>query len=76
MVGVCEKVHEPASPVLNPLPVAETIVPFGPLVGVSTMKGPVTIIFAEAESPVPPVTVRVYVPGVAVVAIVNPLPVN
>jgi len=72
--GACPKVHVPASPVLKPLPVTATIVPIEPMLGVSTMNGvlTVTVKLAEAESPVVPVTVSVYVPGVAPVFTMNP----
>ena len=79
-LGVCTKfgvLHGPASAELKLLPVTATIVPMGPMLGVSTMNGvlTVTVKLAEAVSPVAPVTVSVYVPGVAEGATVNP-PVN
>jgi len=61
-----------ASAVSNPPPVAVTWVPIGPELGVRVRNGPVTVKLAEAESPVLPVTVRVYTPGVAPDLIVNP----
>ena len=66
--------HGPASAGLNPLPVTATIVPIGPILGVRIMTGvlTVTVKVAEAESPLLPVTVRVYVPGVAPALTVNP----
>jgi hypothetical protein len=63
---------------LKPLPVTVTIVLIGPEFGVRTMVGAleVTVNAAVAISPVDPVTVTAYVPGVAVAATVNPLAVN
>jgi len=66
VLGDCTKLggpHGPTSPVLKPLPVTETIVPTGPLFGDNVMNGPRTVSVAEAESPVLPVTLTVYVPG-------------
>jgi hypothetical protein len=58
---------------LKPLPVTETAVVTGPDVGDNAIAGPVTVNPAEPISLVVPVTERVYVPGVAVAATVNPL---
>jgi len=73
--GDWPKVHVPTSPELNPPPVTAIWVPIAAAFGVGTMKGAlvVTVKVLEAESPRPPVTVIVYVPGVAVVATLNPL---
>jgi hypothetical protein len=75
VVGACEKVHAPASPELKLLPVTAMVVPMGPELGVRRMNGTLTVTVkpALAKSVVVPVTMIVYVPGVAVVATVNPL---
>ena len=63
---------------MKPLPVTATRVLIGPEFGVRTMVGALTVTVkaAVAISPVVPVTVTAYVPGVAVPATVNPLAVN
>ena len=70
--------HGPASAVLKLMPVMETCVLIGPLLGVRVIVGvfTVTVNAAVATSSVDPVTVTAYVPGRAVAAIVNPLAVN
>ena len=74
--GDCPNVHAPASPGLKLLPVTAMLVPIGAELGVRTMNGVLVVTFrvAAAESPVEPVTVIVYVPGVAPELILNPLP--
>src|SRR5208283_3758237 len=71
----------PATPVpgLKPVPAIVTPVPEGPPVGlrvIAASEFDVTVKVALAVSPVPPVTVMVYTPGTAEVAIVNPLVTN
>ena len=61
---------------LKPLPVTETAVVTLPDVGDRAIVGPVTVNPADPISPVGPVTVRVYVPGVAPALTANPLPVT
>jgi hypothetical protein len=70
--------HVPASAVLKPLPVNVTPVPEGPPVGLRVIVGAfvVTVKVALAASPLLPVTVIVYTPGVAEVATVNALVTN
>jgi len=80
-VGDCKKVHRPApapSAVLKPVPATVTPVPIGPPVGLTVITGAfdVTVKVADPVSPVIPVTVIVYTPGVAAAAIVNPLVTN
>ena len=64
-VGVLLAVHVAVSPVLKPLPVMVTPVRTGPEFGVKVSDGVLVTMMnvAEAESPVPPVTVTVAVPG-------------
>jgi len=64
-VGVLEAVHVAVSPVLNPLPVIVIPAKTGPEFGVNVRDGVLvtTMNVAEAESPVPPVTVTVAVAG-------------
>ena len=78
VVGDCRTLHRPASAALKPVPPTVTPVPEGPPVGETVVVGAfvVTVKVVLAESPVLPVTVRVYTPGTADVAIVNPLVVN
>lgn len=73
--GDWPKVHVPRSPELNPPPVTAIWTPIAAAFGVGTMNGAlvVTVKVLEAESPLVPVTVIVYVPGVAVAATLNPL---
>ena len=75
--GVLEIVVH-VSTVLKPLPVIVTAVPAGPELGASVMAGEVVVTtnFAEAVSPVLPVTVTVYVPGVAASATVKLVELN
>jgi hypothetical protein len=79
VVGDCTSgVHVPTSAALKPLPDMITPVPIGPPVGLTVIVGAlvVTVKVALALSPVVPVTVIVYGPGVAVVATVNALVTN
>jgi hypothetical protein len=62
-----------ASATLKPLPVIEILVLTGPELGDKVMDGPRTVRVAEAESPVLPVTVTVYVPGETVPIVKLPL---
>jgi len=75
LVGVLNAVHV-VSDVLKPLPVIVTPVVTGPELGMSVMVGPMTVKAAEAWSPVLPVIVNVYVPGVALPETVKPVPLN
>jgi len=74
--GDWPKVHTPVSAVLKPLPVTAMLVPIGAVAGVRTMNGVlvVTVSCAEAESPVRPLTVIVYMPGVAPPLMMNAAP--
>jgi len=76
--GDCRKLQSPASAVLNPCPLTETAVPLGPVVGPRVIVGPwvVTVKAAVAKSPLLPVTVTMYNPGVAALATVKLLAVN
>ena len=76
--GDCRKLQSPASAVLNPCPLTETAVPLGPEVGPRVIVGAivVTVKAAVAKSPLLPVTVIWYNPGVAVFATVKLLAVN
>jgi hypothetical protein len=72
--GACEKVQGPAaSAVLNPPPATVIIVPSGAAFGEITMNGAITLKVAEAESPVLPTKVTVYVPGLTRPALKLPL---
>jgi len=74
--GDWPNVHVPVSPVLKPPPVTAMLVPIGAVAGVRTMNGVlvVTVSCAEAESPVRPLTVIVYTPGVAPPLMMNAAP--
>jgi hypothetical protein len=66
LVGVLvidDELH--VSAVAKPLPEIDTLPPALMKVGLSVIVGPVTVSVAEAASPELPVTVMVYVPGVA-----------
>jgi len=78
LAGVCEKAQSPESAVLKPLPVTETAVPLLPVLGLRIIVGPgtVTVKTPVAKSPLLPVTVTTYKPGVAPLETVKLLPVN
>jgi hypothetical protein len=82
--GDCAKLQSPASGKLKRPPDTETAVPGAPEDGLRSMNAvvggrlliPVTVKTALAVSPVLPLTVIIYVPWLAELATVNPVPVN